>query len=547
MHTEFIKTHRRYLVFAGTAVLVACSPELSSDKSTANGAATLSVVLEGGSIYSGADAEPVVADLGLMGDRISAIGELSNRQAELRLDVSGLAVVPGFIDIHNHAIRSDPVRSGIFRWPDAENMIRQGITTAIGGPDGGSPLPLAEDFAELEAAPSTVNFGSFVGHGSVRELIVGKDDRPATQEEMQGMRDEVEKAMKSGAFGLSSGLLYTPGSFASTEEVIELARVAGEYGGIYISHMRNEGLGLLDSIRETIRIGEEGKLPTQITHFKVMGAPMWGKSVEAIAIVDAAIARGVDVSADQYPYPASSTGLTAVFPRWSLDGDTATRNARIEDPVVREKLKKDIIYRLINDRGGNDPSKVALAYCAWDESLNGLNLAEILENQSRDITIENAAELVMELQLAGGCIAVYHAMSLEDVERIMQHPKTMVASDGGIIVPGFGAPHPRNYGAFARVLGHYVRERGWLSFRMAIHKMTKMPADRINLKNRGRIEVGAFADITVLDPDAVIDRATFKNPHQYAEGVHHVFVNGQGVLLNGDMTGRRPGRVLRSQ
>ncbi len=527
-------------------LLVACSPELSTDTSTAKESATLSVVLEGGRVYSGADSEPIITDVGLLGDRISVIGDLSQRNAEFRLDVSKLAVVPGFIDIHNHAIRDDPVRSGIFRWPDAENMIRQGITTAIGGPDGGSPLPVAEDFAALEASPSAVNFGTFVGHGSVRELIVGKDDRPATEVEMQGMRDEVEKAMKSGAFGLSSGLLYTPGSFASTEEVIELAKVAGEYGGIYISHMRNEGLGLLDSIRETIRIGEEGDLPTQITHFKVMGAPMWGKSVEAIAMVDAAIARGVDVTADQYPYPASSTGLTAVFPRWSLDGDTETRHARIKDPVVREKLKKDIVYRLINDRGGNDPSKVALAYCSWDESLNGLNLAEVLENQSRDVTIENAAELIMELQLAGGCNAVYHAMSPQDVDRIIQHPKTMVASDGGIIVPGLGAPHPRNYGAFARVLRYYVRDRELLSFPTAIHKMTQMPADRINLQDRGRIEVGAFADIAVLDPDIIADRATFKNPHQYAEGVHHVFVNGQDVLLNGDMTGRRPGRVLRS-
>lgn len=540
--TTSIKTQQFILILATASVLIGCSPKVSSDSSP-----TFSVVLEGGTVYSGADREPLVTDVGLLGDRINAIGDLSDREAELRLDVSGLAVVPGFIDIHNHAIRDNPVRSGIFRWPDAENMIRQGITTAIGGPDGGSPLPIAEDFAALEAAPSTVNFGTFVGHGSVRELVVGKDDRPASEEEMQGMRDEVEKAMKSGAFGLSSGLLYTPGSFSSTEEVIELAKVAGNYGGIYISHMRNEGLGLFDSIRETIRIGEEGNLPTQITHFKVMGAPMWGKSVEAIAMVDAAIARGVDVSADQYPYPASSTGLTAVFPRWSLDGDTETRNARIEDPVLRAKLKKDIVYRLINDRGGNDPSKVALAHCSWDESLNGLNLAEVLENQSRDVTIENAAELVMELQLAGGCNAVYHAMSLEDVERIMQHPKTMVASDGGIIVPGFGAPHPRNYGAFVRILGHYVRERHWLSFQTAIHKMTQMPADRINLNDRGRIEVGAYADIAVLDPESVTDRATFKNPHQYAEGVHHVFVNGQSVLLNGDMTGRRPGRVLRSQ
>jgi len=311
--------------------------------------------------------------------------------------------------------------------------------------------------------------------------------------------------------------------------------------------MRNEGRGVLDSIAETIRIGEEGGLPIQITHFKVMGAPMWGKSVDAIAMVDAAIARGVDVSFDQYPYSASSTGLIATFPRWSRDGGAAARNARLEDPIDRKKIKEAIVFNMINDRGGRDPANVALANCAWDESLNGLNLAEVLEMQSREKTIENAAELVMELQLAGGCSAVYHAMSIEDVERIIQHPKTMVASDGGIIVPGVGVPHPRNYGAFARVLGYYVRERELLSFHTAVHKMTRMPADRISLNDRGRIEVGAFADIAVLNPETVNDRATFKNPHQYAEGVHHVFVNGQAVLLNGDMTGKRPGRILRSQ
>jgi dihydroorotase/N-acyl-D-amino-acid deacylase len=341
-------------------------------------------------------------------------------------------------------------------------------------------------------------------------------------------------------------LLYAPGSFATTDEVIELAEVAGEYGGIYISHMRDEGRGVLTSVKETIRIGEEGGLPAQITHHKVMGQPMWGRSVDTLALVDAANARGIDVSSDQYPYPASSTGLTAVFPRWSLDGDTATRRARLEDPVEREKIRQDVIVRLINDRGGNDPARVVLANCASNPAINGLNLGEVLEQQGREVSIENAADLVIELQLAGGCIAVYHAMSLEDVERIMQHPRTMIASDGGIVIPGVGAPHPRNYGAFARVLSYYVRERELLSLETAIHKMTRMPVDRINIVDRGRIEVGAYADIAVFDPAEITDMATFENPHQYATGMVHVFVNGQAALLNGEMTGARPGRVLRS-
>jgi dihydroorotase/N-acyl-D-amino-acid deacylase len=361
------------------------------------------------------------------------------------------------------------------------------------------------------------------------------------------MRDEVEKAMQSGAFGLSSGLLYAPGSFGSVEEVIELAKVAGEYGGIYITHMRNEALGVLDSVQETIRIGEEGGLPAQITHHKMMGAPMWGRSVDSLALVDAANARGLDVSIDQYPYPASSTNLPAVFPRWSLDGGDAAINARLDDPVERTKVKEGIVYAMINERGGNDPANVSLANCEWDPTLNGLNLSDVLRQREIEVNIENAAELIMDLQRAGGCMCVFHAMSMQDVDRIMLHPKTMIASDGGIIVPGVGVPHPRNYGSFARVLGHFSRERGLLPLSTAIHKMTRMPADRINLSERGRIEVDAYADIAVFDPDLIIDTATFENPHQYALGMHHVFVNGQAAMLNGEMTGKRPGRVLRSR
>lgn len=506
----------------------------------------LDIILAGGWVFTGIDAPPSVADVGITADRIVAIGDLGNRRAALRLDVSGLAVTPGFVDIHSHALRPQASRSGIYLWPDAENYVRQGVTSVIGGPDGWSPLPLADDFARLDADPAAVNFGSFVGQGSIRQSLVGSDDRPPTDEELQQMRAAVAEAMLSGAYGLSSGLLYAPGSFASTEEVIELAKVAASYGGIYISHMRDEGRGVLDSVRETIRIGEIGGLPAQITHHKVMGQPMWGRSVDTLALVDAANARGVDVSSDQYPYPASSTGLTAVFPRWSLDGDKAARNARLEDPVERERVKLDIVERLINDRGGNDPSRVVLANCASNPAINGLSLADVLQQQGREVSIVNAAELVMELQLAGGCSAVYHAMSTEDVERIMQHPRTMIASDGGIIVPGVGAPHPRNYGAFARVLAYYVRERELLALETAIHKMTRMPVDRIGISDRGRIEVGAYADIAVFDPATIQDLATFENPHQYATGMQHVFVNGEAVLLNGEMTGARPGRVLRS-
>ena len=523
------------------ALLVGCAEK------NAEAPQSLDIVLAGGTVYSGLDEAPVVADVGIEGDRIVAIGNLKEHVADQRIDVTGLAVMPGIIDIHSHAIRPNAARSGLYLYPDNENLIRQGVTSVIGGPDGRSPLPIADDFARLEADPPAVNYGSFVGHNSVRALVMGNDDRHATEAELQAMREEVARAMQSGAFGLSSGLLYTPGKFAPQEEVIELAKVVGEYGGIYISHMRNEALGLLDSVRETINIGEQAGIPAQITHHKVMGAPMWGKAEESLALVDAAVARGVDVTSDHYPYPASSTGFRAVFPRWALDGGGDAIRARLKDPAQRARVKEGIVYAMVNERGGNDPARVVLADCAWDPSLNGLNLAQLLQRRELDVTIGNAAELIMDLEYAGGCQCVYHAMSDEDVDTIMLHPRTMIGSDGGIVVPGPVRPHPRYYGTFPRVLGRYVRERGLLSLQLAIHKMTRMPADRLGITDRGRIEVGTIADIAVFDPQTIIDTATFEEPNQYAEGVLHVFVNGVAVLLDGEMTGARRGAVLRAQ
>ena len=527
-----------------------CAPdtfESSTNSSSAQpGEQRLSVILSGGSVYSGSNAEPVVADIGIRGNLIVEIGDLGQRPADLRLDVAGLAVVPGFIDIHSHAVRSDP-EDGIFRWPDAENLIRQGVTTVIGGPDGSSPLPVADTLRALEENQSSLNFATFVGHGSVRALVVGEDDRPPTEDELHAMREQGDQAMQQGAFGLSSGLIYPPGRFATTEEVIELARVVARHGGIYISHMRQESLDILKSVAETIRIGEEGGLPTQLTHHKIVGAPMWGKSVETLALVDAAIARGVDVSIDQYPYTASSTSLTILFPGWSLDGGREALLTRLGDTAQRQRAKEAIAYNIEVDRGGNDPANVVLANCPHDTSINGLNLSELLQQQERDVSNENAAELLMELVEAGNCSAVFHAINEDDVKRIMRHPVTMTASDGGVEAPSERAPHPRNYGAFARLLGYYVREQNILPFHTAIHKVTRLPADRLGLSTRGRIEVGAIADVAVIDPATVVDTATFDDPHQYAEGVHHVLVSGEAVLLDKKMTGSRPGQVLRSR
>ncbi|GIT15143.1 MAG: N-acyl-D-amino-acid deacylase [Gammaproteobacteria bacterium] len=525
-------------------LLTACSVERQAQDAGIS-EEPFDILLLGGTVYSGENVEPLIADLAISGDRIAAVGDLGGHDAQLTLEVSGLVVAPGFIDIHTHAVRDDP-NDGIFRWPDAENVIRQGVATVMSGPDGGSPLPIGNTLAVLDANPAAVNFGTFVGHGSIRAYVMGEDDRSPSDDELQEMRDQVALAMQQGAFGLSSGLIYPPGRFASTDEVIELAKVAGQYGGIYISHMRQEGLEVLDSVAETIRIGEEGGLPTQITHHKVVGAPMWGRSLDTLALVDDARARGVDVSIDQYPYTASSSTLSIMFPGWSLDGGREALIARLQDGEQRAQIKEDIVHNIEVDRGGNDPANVVLADCAHDSTLNGLNLSEILRQQGRDASHENAAELLMELVEGSNCRAVFHAMSEEDVRRIMQHPVTMTASDGGIEAPTERKPHPRYYGAFARVLGRYVREENLLPLHTAIHKMTRLPAERMGLTDRGRIEVDAVADIAVFDSQTVIDKATFEDPHQYAEGMHHVFLSGEAVLLNGEMTGARPGRVLRS-
>ena len=503
------------------------------------------IVLRGGLLFSGADEPPVEGDIAINGQLIAAVGNLGEFTANETIDVAGLAITPGFIDIHSHAL-ADSTDQGIFGWPDAENLIRQGVTTVIGGNDGGSPLPLSDTFDAIAALPAAVNFGSYIGHGSIRGLIVGEDDRPATDEEMQQMRDQVALGMQQGAFGLSSGLIYAPGRFASTEEVVNLARVAGEYGGMYISHMREEGLGLLDSVAETIRIGEEGGLPTQLTHHKVVGAPMWGSSVESLRLVDEAIARGVDVSIDQYPYTASSTNLQILFPGWALDGGREALLARMADPAQRARLRNDIVYNIEVDRGGDDPANVVLVGCPHDATLNGLNLSEVLRRQGIETTKVNAADLLMDLVAAGNCSAVFHAMVEEDIHNIMRHPRTMIASDGGIEGPSDRAVHPRNYGTFARLIGHYARDLAIIPVHTAVHKVSGMPADRLNMTHRGRLVAGAVADIAVLDIAEVNDRTSFADPHQYAEGAVHVFVSGQAVLKDKTMTGARPGVIVRS-
>lgn len=479
------------------------------------------------------------ADIAIRGDTIVAIGLGLAGAARRTVDVAGDVVAPGFIDIHTHA------RRGIDRVPTADNYIRQGVTTVIEGPDGSSPLPIAGFLAGLDSLSTSVNIATFIGQGSVRSEVIGSDDRPATPAELERMRALVEQGMREGAFGLSSGLFYVPGAFTPTEEVIELAKVAGAMGGIYISHMRDEASGLLKSVRETIRIGEEAGLPTQMTHHKVVGPGNWGASEETLRLIDEARARGVDATIDQYPYTASSTSIaSALLPAWALEGGRDATVGRLADPATRARVKAASTEIIRLERGGGDPENVAIARCDWDPSLAGKDLAEITRMRGMEPTLENAAEAVLWITEQGGCQGIFHAMTEDDLERILRHPTTMVASDGEIPIFGERHPHPRSYGTFARVLGLYVRERGTLSLEEAVRKMSSLPAQRLGLFDRGVLRPGMRADLVVFDPATVSDRATFEDPHRYAEAFSLVVVNGEVVLDGEGVTAARPGRVL---
>ncbi len=497
------------------------------------------LILRGGRIIDGTASPWYQADLAIKGDTIVRIAPSIAEPATRVIDVKGLVVAPGFIDIHTHA------RRGIFEVPTADNYLRQGVTTLIEGPDGSSPIPIGPFLAKVQAVRITPNFAMFIGQGTVRSEVMGEVDRPATKAELDQMRALVTQGMNEGAFGLSSGLFYVPGAFTPTEEVIELARVAGAMGGIYISHMRDEAKGLEESVRETIAIGEKGGLPTQITHHKVVGKKYWGGSVQTLRMVDEARARGVDATIDQYPYTASATSIgAALLPSWAQEGGRDATLKRLKDPATRAKIKAESVAIIRDERGGGDPKNVSVSACQFDPKLAGQNLAQITQGRGLAVTLENAAETAIWIVEQGGCGGIFHAIGEEDLQRILVHPATMIGSDGEVAVFGRNVPHPRSYGTFARVLGLYARDKKLLPLETAVQKMSAFPAQRLGLSDRGVLRAGLKADIAVFDAATIRDTATFERPHSYAEGVSLVVVTGQVAFEGGKMTEARPGRVL---
>jgi N-acyl-D-amino-acid deacylase len=488
------------------------------------------------------------ADLGLRGDLIVTIAATIDAPAARTVDATGLVAAPGFIDLHVHAFQAAgplPPVLPIVEVPTADNYVRQGVTTLITGPDGFSPVPLRPVFDKLAKMGITPNLGSFIGHGSIREAVMGGVNRVPTPEELERMRGMVRDGMRDGAFGLSTGLFYVPATFSKTDEVIDLAKVAGAMGGIHISHMRDEAKGVVESIRETIEIGEQGGLPTQVTHHKTIGKAAWGKTVDTLRLIDDARARGVDATVDVYPYTASATAIQAALtPAWAQEGGQSEVLKRLRDPATRRRIVLEIIQLLLEERGGGDAHNVQLSRCDWHPSLAGKRLDEVAVERGKSASLEDAADTVLWLVENGGCGGIFYAIDEADVQRVLKHPASMIASDGAVVLFGRASPHPRSYGTFARVLGRYVRDLKVLSLEEAIRKMTSFPAQRIGLSDRGVLREGMKADLAIFDPNTVRDVATFERPHQYAEGVTMVVINGQIAFENGKMTAARPGRLL---
>ena len=527
----------------GRAALAAAAVALLALPAAARaqaGARPYDVLITGGTVLDGTGAPGTRADVAVRGDRIVRVSAtpIPRDSAARVIDATGLVVAPGFIDMHAHL---DP----LLRLPDAESAVRQGVTTALGGPDGSAPLPLDRYLDSARTLGVGLNVAFLTGHNTIRRAVMGMAARAPTPAELARMQGMVAEAMGQGAWGLSTGLKYLPGAYATTDEVIALARVAADSGGIYTSHLREEGLGLMDGVSEAIRIGREAHIPIVLTHHKAVGQPMWGASVRTLGMIDSARAAGIDVVADQYPYTATYTGIGVLLPAWAMaDGDSAFER-RLADPALRDSIVRGIVFNILNDRGGGDLRRVQLAKVPWQRDLEGRTLHDWAVARHLAPTPETGAELVIEAVRRGGVSAIYHVLDEGDVERIMRHPQTMIGSDGRLVQPGEGHPHPRWYGTFPRVLGEYVRERHVLTLPQAVHKMTGQSAARLGLRDRGQIREGSYADITVFDPATVKDMATFESPHQYPVGIPWVLVNGRVAVENGKFAGVRAGRVLR--
>jgi len=492
-----------------------------------------------GKIVAG-DSNPwYIADIGIKNEKIVYIGDISKPHAQKVIDANGLYVCPGFIDIHNHSDRT------IVNIPTADNYLLQGVTTVLGGNCGGHYYPVSEQFQKLKKKGIAINFCTLIGHNTIREEVMGLKMSAPSDEELDKMKKLVDQEMKSGAVGLSTGLAYMPGRYAETEEIIELASIVGKYGGMYASHIRNQGENITESIQEAIEIGEKNNVRVEISHIKLCIEPNWGKPEVITSPVEQARDRGVEVFTDQYPYNATSSGFSSSFPAWSLEGGTDQLKERLKNEQSYEKIKQYIIEkRLISQKGIDKLATIYIGNYEEQPDWEGKNLREILISLHKKPTISNGADLIIDIQKNGGASCVFFQMQEEDTENLLNLDYNMIASDGAVTEYGKGVPHCRNYGSFPRIIRKYVKKRDLFNLPEAVRKMTSLPAQVIRLNNRGMIKENMFADLVVFDLDKIKDTATYSDPHNYPEGVDYVIVNGIVSAENGVPTGLLPGKVL---
>ncbi|MFC2168098.1 amidohydrolase family protein [Acidobacteriota bacterium] len=519
------------------------------------------LIIKNGTVIDGIENKAYRADIGILGEQIKKIGDLKETNASVVIDAADRIVSPGFIDIHTHTDREILIN------PMAESKIRQGVTTELGGNCGSASFPMKQSLSEsakrraeengisldwtdlsgfhaaIEKKGTAVNHATLIGQGTVRSFVMGDDQREPTQDELEIMKSVVAEAMKQGAFGISSGLEYTPSGFANTSELIDLCKIVSRYGGFYSTHMRSEDETVLEAVGEAIHISEAANLPLQIAHFKAVGSTNWWKLPKMFDLIERASARGLDVTVDRYPYIAFSTGLSIIFPQWSLDGGMGKFIGRLQEKDIRLSMKAETMKKV----EGYGWEKIVISNVQKKENshLIGKNIGEAAAAINSD-PYEFACNLIVD---EGRDVShIGFGMNEDTTEAVLKHPLAMLGSDGSSLAPygplSGGKPHPRNYGTFPRFLGYYVRERKILSLPEAIRKITSMPASRLGLRDRGSLRVGKYADIVIFDPQNIADKATFIDPHQYPIGIDYVLVNGTVVVDHGKHTEKLPGKVL---
>ncbi len=497
------------------------------------------LVIINGKIIDGSGNSWYYGDVGVSQGKITFIGKRESYHSKKMIDAKGLIVAPGFIDVHAH------IEGGEFVSPTADNFIYDGVTSVVTGNCGGSNLDVGNYFERIDSIGLSLNIATLIGHNTVRRAVLQDDNREPTREEQKQMELLVERAMKEGAVGFSTGLIYVPGTYAKTDEVVSLAKVAATYNGMYASHIRDEADKVDEAIGEAIAIGREANIPVEISHFKVTYKPNWGRSSETIGLVERARKEGLDVTIDQYPYIASSTSLDTTLPTWAFGGGRDSLKFRLSDPAIREKIKQEMLKEL-KEKKLKNYSYAQVARYEPNAAYNGKNISEVNKLTGRPPKAKYEAETILEMVAANNRTQmVFFSMDEKDLTNILRYPFNMIASDAGIVSFGSAMPHPRAYGTNARVLGRYVREQKIIRLEEAIRRMTSLPARKFNLRDRGLLLESFAADIVIFDEHTVGDVATFTNPHAFSKGFSYVLVNGEPVVENGKHTGKRSGQPLK--